>query len=243
MFQLQNQRRLARVKEGRRLRRKAHGYGSAPRRASGKGAKFRLFPVLVAALASACQTVVVAPAPTKTAIIAPWEAKLRQTAQELLMDAVRNGWAPQAEESLADVLLNGRAPGIEPIEGVEAYLAHVPKDGISVHGRLERDVMGARLSAARLSDGLAAALVQGASSPAGLAEDLRLTERAVISLRRGETLFSAASARIAPASTEAVPHALPAAWELELLRAELKRLSEEIDRLADLVMHQQSRGH
>ncbi len=240
MFQLQDQRRLALGKEGGRLRRMAHGYGSAPRRASGKGVRSRLFTVLVATLASACQTVTVAPSPTKSAIVLPWEESLRETARALLMEAARDGWAPQAEESLADVLLNGRAPGAEPIDGVEAYLAHVPKDGMGVQGRLERDVLGARLSATKLSDGLAAALMQGASSPSGLAEDLRLTERAVIFLRRGETLFSAASARIASAGTEVEPHALPSAWELELLRAEIKRLSEEIDRLADLVMQQQT---
>lgn len=242
MFQLQDQRRWALAKEGWRLRRKAHGYGSVSWRASGKGARSRLFTVWFAALASACQTVAVAPAPSKSAIVLPWEEKLREAARALLFDAARDGWAPQPEESLADVLLNGRTPSAVTIDGVEAYLAHVPKDGVGVQARLERDVLAARLGAARLSDGLAAALAQEASSPSGLTEDLRLTERAVIFLRRGETLFSAASARIAPAGGEAQAHALPAAWELELLRAEIKRLSEEIDRLADLVMHQQSGG-
>lgn len=53
-------------------------------------------------------------------------------------------------------------------------------------------------------------------------------------------MFSAASVRIGAANALDLEAPPAAAWELELLRAELKQLAEEVDRLADRVMQQQT---
>lgn len=216
------------------------GYGCALPRASHKGASGALFGVFLMHLLTACQTVTVAPAPSAVTAISPQEDRLRGTVNALIARAAEDGWSPKEGESLADILLHGRNGEGESVDAVDAYLARAASTGSSAQAQLEADATGARHAAARLGDELAAILSLGAFTQQSLAEDLRLVERAIINLKRGEALFSAASVRInALATPGATLPPAPAAWELELLRAEIKRLAEEIDRLADRVMQLQ----
>lgn len=217
------------------------GYGRPDHTASRKHA--RGWPVWVASalLLSGCQTVTVSARPGASARIDPVEDQLRAAGRELVLAATREGWAPDEGDSLANILLNGRQSGQDSGDALEGYLARIQASGSGATAQLERDVNGARVGAARLSDALEATLAKRALSQLELAEDLRLVERAIIYLKRGETLFSAAAARISSAHEDRAPGPPPAAgWELELLRAELKRLSEGVDGLAQRVMQQHS---
>ncbi len=216
------------------------GYGHARGRASRKGVKPWLIGVVPLLLLCACQTVTVAPAPSAALAPDPIEDQLRMSARALVTTAVRDGWAPEESESLADILLHGRSSEGESLDAVDVYLARLGAEGAKARARLEQDVSGARGAAAQISDELTATLARAAISQAALAEDLRLVERAIIYLKRGETLFSAASVRIGAANAQDLEAPPAAAWELELLRAELKQLAEEVDRLADRVMQQQT---
>lgn len=216
------------------------GYGHARGRASRKGVKPWLIGIVPLLLLCACQTVTVTPAPSAALAPDPIEDQLRMSARALVIAAVRDGWAPEESESLADILLHGRSNEGESLDAVDVYLARLGAEGAKARARLEQDVGGARGAAAQISDELTATLARVAISQAALAEDLRLVERAIIYLKRGETLFSAASVRIGAANALDLEAPPAAAWELELLRAELKQLAEEVDRLADRVMQQQT---
>lgn len=218
----------------------AQGYGRAPPRASHKAARLWLFGALLASLLGACQTVSVSTSPAPGGETSLKQDKLRAAANALLARAARGGWAPSEGESLADILLNGRDGAPESIDAVEAYLARGPANGAALRARLEGDATSARVAAAQLSEELVAILAQGDGAPSRFEEDLRLMERAIIYLKRGESVFSAASARLEPsARPDSAPPPAAAAWELELLRAEIRRLTDEIDRLARQVMQQQ----
>jgi len=183
----------------------------------------------VALFATGCATVTVIESEAGAAPSAE-QRSLREACVRALSEARQAGWGEAPGGSLTDLLRNGRTND-GPEDGVAAYFA-VKGAGLSteaLRGALIGDLASASRNAGALAD-LGEAVLARSSLEAPDTRDLQEAERALILFKRGETLFSAAAARLETQGPAAANAAVRA--RLEAYGEDVRRLAQTVDALA-----------
>lgn len=158
---------------------------------------------------------------------------LQHQAEAAVNLAVASGWAdPPNTTSLADILLNGIEPQSERADPLSRYIAAKPKKTTAARASVRSDLITARNQVAALAESVEAVLAKERKPPPP-GEELASLERVLIIYKRAATMFAAAEARLRGEAGDVSPSDAQATdLQVELLAAELDRLTSGVNRLA-----------